>query len=123
MGRVADERDPFSHHRARQVHLQRPQTARPCELDGAQSKAEAPLRFRCEARVVEGDDFPAPLFVLGPGDARAVAHQGQDGKRSGGEKVLHRARSMRLLVLYRRDDADLRIFPADELDAGSFPQA
>ncbi len=67
-------------------------------------------------------DARASPSVLGPGDAGAVARQRQDRERPAGQEMLDRAAAVRALVAHRRDDAGLRIAPADDLDAGRFAQ-
>ncbi len=49
--------------------------------------------------------------------------QRQDRERARRQKVLHRARAVRLLVTDRGDDAHLRILPADDADASRLAQA
>ena len=56
---IADQRQAIRHHRARQMHFQRPYGARPGQLDAAQAIAEALLDLGEEAGVVERHDGPA----------------------------------------------------------------
>ncbi len=56
---IADQHQALRHHRARQMHFQRPYGARPGQLDAAQAIAEALLDLREKAGIVERHDRPA----------------------------------------------------------------
>ena len=119
---IADERKLIGDQRAGEMHVERPGGARTGELDGAQPVAEALLDFGQKDTVVERQDLPRVRFLLGPGDARAVADQRQHGERSGRQEMLHGPSVVRLLVANDGDDADLGIAPAHYSDAGRLAQ-
>ena len=116
---IAEQREARADIAAGKVQLQRPRLARAIERDGAELAAEALLDLGQEAGIVERQDARRLARLLGPGDAGAVAGQRQDGERPGRQKVLHGAAAVRAVVADGRDDARLRVAPADDLDAGA----
>src|SRR5436190_11081926 len=119
---IADEREAVADVAAGEMRLQRPRLARTVERDRAELAAEAPLDLGEKACVVERHDARPVRLVLGPGDAGTVALERQDREWARGQEVLHRACFVRTLMAHGRDNADLRVAPADDADAGRLAQ-
>src|SRR5665648_912869 len=81
--------------------------------------AEATGELTDEGLLASRHELLPTLRLLGPHDGRAVPCEREDSEGARGQKVLHRLAVVGALMRHGGDDADLRIGPADGLDAGA----
>ena len=114
---VTGQRKARPHEGAREMEFQRIGPARPRHMRGPQMRTEAAVQFGIEIVFIHRDQRRRDARILRPYQGRPPPRQRQNGKGAGGQKMFIGHAAMRLFMFNGRNDASLRIRPADNTDA------